>query len=350
MKKLLLPVICAAGLLCSCGGGDEGRDLEVAVPVSVEEIRPGSIEEFVVATGSVRAEMEAALKVETAGEYRRMTNPATGKPYALGDRVRTGAEIIRIVNEEAENTIRIDAALLTLETRRLEYEKQQTLHEKGGITYGELKDAERAFINAQYDYENAKISLAKLRVSAPFEGIITSLPYYSPGVTVETGKELAVIQEYSGLQLQASLPGKELGRVRPGQPVRVTNYTVPDDTLSGTVEEVSPALDETTRSFPVSIGIDNGDLLLRPGMFVRAEIVVARHDSVIVIPKSVIQVKQRGKTVFIVQKGAALERIITTGLENPERVEVVEGLALSDRLVVRGFETLRGNSRVKVVQ
>lgn len=347
MKKLLLLTLV---LLASCDGGDEGRDLEVAVPVSVEEIQPGSIEEFVVATGSVRAGMMAVLKVETAGEYRRMTNPATGVQYALGDRIRKGAEIIRIVNEEAENTIRIDAAQLTLETRKLEYEKQKTLYDKGGITYGELKDAERAFINAQYDYENAKINLAKLHVSTPLDGIITSLPYYSPGVTVEAGKELATIQEYSGLQLEVSLPGKELGRVRPGQPVRVTNYTVPDDTLSGTVEEVSPALDETTRSFPVSISVRNDGLLLRPGMFVRAEIVTARHDSVIVIPKSVIQVKQRGKTVFIVQKGAALERIITTGLENPEHVEVLEGLSENDRLVVRGFETLRGNSKVKVVQ
>jgi RND family efflux transporter MFP subunit len=279
-----------------------------------------------------------------------MANPFSGKPYALGDRVGKGVEIIRIVNEEAENEIRIDAALLTLETRKLEFEKQKTLYDKGGITYGELKDSERAFVDAQYNYENAKIRLAKLHVSAPFGGIITSLPYYSPGVTVETGKELATIQEYSALQLEVKLPGRELGRVRPGQPVRVTNYTLPEDTLSGAVREVSPALDETTRSFPVSIGVENDDLLLRPGMFVRAEIVVARHDSAIVIPKGVIQVKQRGKTVFVVQKGAAIERIITTGLENPEYVEVLDGISANDRLVVRGFETLRGNSKVKVVQ
>ena len=350
MKKLLLLILSALPVFASCDGGDEGRDLEVAVPVSVEEIRPASIEEFVVATGSVRADMEAVLTVETAGEYRRMTNPLTGRPYALGDSVGKGTQIIRIVNEETENDIRIDATELTLETRKLEYEKQQTLYDKGGITYGELKDAERAYVDAKYNYENAKIRLAKLHITAPFGGIITSLPYYSPGVTVETGKELATIQEYSGLQLEVSLPGKELGRIRPGQPVRVTNYTIPDDTLSGTVEEVSPALDESTRSFPVSIGIDNSALLLRPGMFVRAEIVTARHDSVIVIPKSIIQVKQRGKTVFIVQKGAALERIITTGIENPEYVEVLEGLSENDRIVVRGFETLRGNSKVKVVQ
>lgn len=350
MKRLLLMTLCAAGLTAACDGGDEGRDLEVAVPVSVEEIRPGSIEEFVVATGSVRAAMEAVLTVETAGEYRRMTNPATGRPFALGERVGKGTEIIRIVNEEAENDIRIDAARLTLETRKLEYEKQQTLYDKGGITYGELKDAERAYIDAQYNYQNARIRLAKLHITAPFEGIITSLPYYSPGVTVDPGKELATIQEYSTLQLEVSLPGRELGRVRAGQPVRVTNYTLPDDTLSGRVEEVSPALDETTRSFPALIGVENAGLLLRPGMFVRAEIVTARRDSVVVIPKSVIQVKQRGRTVFVVQKGAALERIVTTGLENPDQVEVLEGLSAGDRLVVRGFETLRGNSRVKVVQ
>ena len=116
------------------------------------------------------------------------------------------------------------------------------------------------------------------------------------------------------------------------------------------VTQVSPALDAASRSFKAMVEIENPGLLLRPGMFVQAEIIVARSDSAIVIPKDVIQVKQRGKTVFIVQKGAAQERIITTGLENPEWIEVREGLEPNDRLVVRGFETLRNRSKVKVVR
>ena len=85
-------------------------------------------------------------------------------------------------------------------------------------------------------------------------------------------------------------------------------------------------------------------------MFVRAEIVVASKDSTIVIPKDIVLVKQRGKTVFIVDKGAAEERILRTGLENPTHIEVIDGLELNERLVISGFETLRNRSKVKIIR
>jgi RND family efflux transporter MFP subunit len=352
VKRITFLSIALLALLTftSCGGGDEGADIEVAVPVSVEEMTPGSIEEFVTATGTVKASMEATITAESGGEYILLDNRKSGRPFALGDIVAKGTKIIRLVNQEQENNIRVDAHRLTLESARLDFEQQKSLYDKGGITRTELTAAERSYIDAKYNYDNALINLAKLTITAPFDGIITSLPYYSRGIEVGTGVELLGLKEYRNLHLEVSLPGKELGRINDGQEVRIMNYTLPDDTLSGTVTQSSPALDPASRSFKAMIEVGNPDLLLRPGMFVKAEIIVARHDSTIVIPKDVIQIKQRGKTVFIVQKGAAQERIITTGLENPGWIEVLDGLEVNDRLVVRGFETLRNRSKVKVVR
>lgn len=132
--------------------------------------------------------------------------------------------------------------------------------------------------------------------------------------------------------------------------MRVTNYSFPNDTLHGQVQQVSPAIDPTTRSFKATATIDNPKWLLRPGMFVKAEIIAAKKDSAIVIPKNIIISKRRGKTVFVVDRGAADERVITTGLENQEEVEVTEGLKLQERLVVKGFETLRDHSKVKIIR
>ena len=71
----------------------------------------------------------------------------------------------------------------------------------------------------------------------------------------------------------------------------------------------------------------------------------------IVIPKDIILSKRRGKTVFVVERGAARERTITTGLENPEYVEVTRGLKKDERLVVKGYETLGGRStKVKIIR
>jgi membrane fusion protein (multidrug efflux system) len=228
-KRALISVILLVA--ASCGGGDGGSDVEVAVPVSVEEISPGSIEEYVVATGTVNASKEVAISAEVTGEYNLLENPGTGKPFALGDVVERGTRIIRLVNPEEENTIRIDAKKLTLETTRLEYEQQKSLFEKGGVTRLELSQAERSYIDAKYDYDNALIRLSKMHITAPFDGVITSLPYYTPGVEVAQGTELLGLQEYSRLQLEVSLPGKELGRLEAGQHARIMNYTLPDDTL-----------------------------------------------------------------------------------------------------------------------
>ena len=84
-------------------------------------------------------------------------------------------------------------------------------------------------------------------------------------------------------------------------------------------------------------------------MFVKADIEVARRDSAIVISKDIIVSGNRGKSVFIVEKGVARERIITPGLETETSVEVIEGLKINERIVTKGFETLRNNSKVKII-
>lgn len=337
-------------VFASCGGGDGVPETEIAAPVSVQEITLQPIEEYIVGTGTVKAAKEVMLKSESPGFYSLLENPETRRPSVLGDFVEAEREIIRLNNPEWESEIKIESKRLSLETSRREFEKQQSLYDKGGVTLGDLRESERAFMDAEYNYQNAMLQLAKMSITAPFDGVITKLPYHTGGVKVETGIEMVQIMDYRELYLEVDLPGKDLGTVKTDQPVRVMSYSVPDDTLSGRVTQVSPALDPDSRSFTASIYIDNPSWLFRPGMFVKAEIVVAHRDSAIVVPKEVVLAKRKGKIVFIVERGTARERVITTGLENPYAVEVLEGLAKDERLVVEGYETLRDRAKVKIVR
>ncbi len=89
---------------------------------------------------------------------------------------------------------------------------------------------------------------------------------------------------------------------------------------------------------------------LRPGMFVKADIITAQKDSAVVIPKNIIMTGNRGKYVFIVGRNSTAEnRWLTIGLQNQESVEVIEGLSVNDRLIIKGYETLRDRSKVKVI-
>ncbi len=350
MKSRSVLLLIGFLFILSCGNPDTGSETDIAVPVTVEDVKFKPIEEFLTTTGTVNAIKDGSLKSETAGYYRLATNPKTSRPLALGDFVTKGQVIIYLDNPELVSNVGIDAQKLNLEISKQEFEKQQSLYEKGGVTFSELKASESAYIKAKYAYDNAVLQLSKLKITAPFDGVIVDLPYYTPGIKAETNQKMVQVMDYRKLYMDVSLPGKELGRVKTEQSVRVMNYTMPDDTLKGKITQVSPALDPDTRSFKASLDIDNPDWLLRPGMFVRAEIVVASKDSAVVIPKDIITSSRDGKTVYVVDKGAARRRIISTGLENPESVEVTEGLKKDERLVVKGFETLRDRSKVKIIR
>jgi membrane fusion protein, multidrug efflux system len=147
--------------------------------------------------------------------------------------------------------------------------------------------------------------------------------------------------------MEINLPEKTMEYIKAGQSVRITNYTFPNDTLQGTISQLSPAIDPDTRSFKGIVLISNPKLLLRPGMYAKAEIVVSTAKNTIVIPKNIILSKQNGNTIFVVEKGVAYERIVQLGLENPTEVQIVSGLSLKDKIVVKGFETLRDRTKVK---
>jgi membrane fusion protein (multidrug efflux system) len=349
IKPILYSLLLFAFLLAGCSQEGPDIDVESAIPVSVTTVEPGPISEYVFATGTVEATQEAQLRAEQAGYYHLNKNPRTGQPFAMGDAVKEGDVIVTFSNRELENQIAVDSKKLNFEISQREYEKQKDLYDKGGVTLRELTDAERTFIDARYAYNNAVLQLDKLKVKAPFDGILADLEYYSPDQYVDANSSIGSVMNYRRLYCDITLPGSEMSSVAVDQPVRVSNYTTPEDTLDGSVSQSSPTLDPTSRTFKARVLIQNDSLLLRPGMFVKLDIVVDHKDSAIVIPQDVIREERGSKRVFVVDQGLAIERKIDVGISNPREVEVQSGLEAGDRLVTKGFETLRHRSKVKVL-
>ena len=349
MKKILT-ILLFAVVFTSCNDEEEDLNKDISVPVSVMEIQLKSIEKYISTTGTVNPLKEATIKAEIGGEYRLLKNPSTGKPYALGDYVKEGKNIISIQNKEYENNLKINSLKLRLEISKQTLEKQKSLYEKGGVTLSELKNAEIDYINAQYSFDDAGISLAKMHIKAPFSGTIVELPYYTQGIKIDASAEMFKLMDYSKLQMEVNLAEKNILLIKKGQKVQIMNYTIPDDTLSGVISQISPAIDTETRSFKTVIQIDNSQLKLRPGMFAKGKIVVSSVNNAIVIPKDIILSKQKGNTVFVINKKLAQERVVNFGIENPEEVQIISGLDTMDRVVIKGFETLRNRSKVKVIK
>jgi RND family efflux transporter MFP subunit len=350
MKKTFTLLASAFIIAAGCRNQDQNLTADVEIPVTVEDIKLKPIEEYVNTTGTAYPKGDITLKSKITASYFLENNPNTGRPWQLGDRVREGSLIARLEDKEYVNSIKMESNELNLELAESELKKQESLFEKGGVTQKDLKTASVNYVNAKNNVENAKLQLEKTRIVSPIDGVIVELPYYTQGTQIEVGSEIVKVMDYLTMYMNVQLPEKYITTIKPGQKVNLTNYTIPNDTVIGTITQLSPAIDADTRTFHGTIAINNSGWLLRPGMFVKADIITNRKDSVIVIPKNIILSRQRGKTVFIVDRGQAVERPIETGLENLTETEVIRGLSKNERVVTSGFETLSNRSKVKIIK
>lgn len=335
--------------ITSCTPNNQGGYNDIASPVSVTEITKSPISRFINTSGTALATKEITLKSEMSGKYILQTNPATGKPFKLGDKVQANQVIIRFEDQEYENSQAVESRKLNLTIAQQEQTKQKALYEKGGVTLSEMRNTEVKVADAKLSYENALLKLANMELKAPFTGVIVDLPHYTQSTRIEAGNPMVTLMDYSNLFMEINLPENTLLYVRPGQKSNITHYTLPEDTIQGHIRELSPAINRETRTYKGKLEIANNDLKIRPGMFVKADIMIERKDSAIVIPKRVILSQGNdNKYVFVLDRNLAVRRDITTGIEQENRVEIIDGLKKGDLLISKGFETLRNESKVKV--
>ena len=337
-------------LLFSCNNNRGNSTSETTTPVWVEDVQFRDIEEYITTTGTAKASKTVEISSESEGDYYLQTNPRTGRPYRLGDIVEKGDIIIRLENKEYENNVQLESKKLQIEITEKEWEGQKVLFEKGGATEKDVNNAKDSYINAKLNLENAYITLEKMNIRAPFRGVIVNLPYYTPGVETASGNVMVGIMDYSKMYIETQFPENAMEKLAVGQNVHITNYTIKEDTLQGKLTQLSPAINEDTRTFSGYIEISNPELKLRPGMFAKADVVTVRKDSVLAIPKDIIKNSRHGQLVYTVNRNSAEEIAIQTGISDDEYIEVEKGLKPGDKIVTRGYEWLRNRSKVKVMK
>ena len=352
MKKTTIAFFSLATLLVlwSCKQETLNVDTETTITVKAAELKPKAIQEFVTATGTAFPIRDVQLKTEQAGRYLLHANPRTSQLFRMRDIIKKDEILISLDNPEFVNQTAFESKKLQHESAQREYTTQKGVYEKGGITLKELADAQRSFVDSTYAFDNAALALKKLEVRSPFDGVIVDLPHFTDGQWIESNTPVIRIMDYARLYADLTLPGKEMARLAQNQHVIVTDYSQPNTTVSGILTQISPALDAESRMFKLRVEIPNSDLRLKPGSFIKADIVVLEKASALVIPKSIILDRRGAKAVFVIERGIALERRIQTGIENVDEAEVTSGLKASDRVVTEGFETLRTNARVKIIE
>jgi len=344
----ILPAV-AAALLASCAEQSDQRTVDLTVPVTVEPVALGTIEAVVEATGTLRPLRAAEVTSEIRGDLV-FGRGAGDRPLAEGDRVDAGALLFELRNEEWVVGARLESHRLALESARRSLREKEALQPRGLATDAEVETARRTLADAESDFRDAGLQVDKTRCLAPIAGFVTGLTDVTEGTLVESGAVLCGLMDYARVIVDLRIPSARVRQVRHGQAVRVTNHAYPDEVFEGRITAVDPALDATTRTFQVEATVPNGELLLRPGMFVVADIVTESRRDVVLVPRELLLTRQGRQVVFVEEGARAQIRTVETGLVDGEMVEIVDGLAEGERLITSNYETLRSRSRVQVTE
>ncbi len=346
--------LCLAALIllsaAGCSEPESQAGLEVKIPVRVEEAGRAGIEEHLSTTGTVRAIQEVKLDAPMTGYLNLGRLGGDGRRLIEGDQVKQGQVIALLDNEETRVNKKsgIDARRAELQKAESDYQRYQRLYDEGFVSEQEMRNYESALATSRYNYENSLIVEEQTRITAPISGRLTWLTREVDGAKLTAGTELAEVMDFSRVLADLELPGGDIARVTEGMKVKVSNYAYPDQVFEGTVRYISPTIQAQSRTFRVEVLLENREGLVRPGMFVKADIVTRAREDALVVPRHAVVVRNNRPSVFVVSRQKAEMRAVVTGLEDEERVEILSGIEAGERVVVQGYETLKDKTPVKV--
>lgn len=176
-------------------------------------------------------------------------------------------------------------------------------------------------------------------MNAPMAGIIDARNV-NLGQAVAPNTVLFHISDRSKLIAVAKVYEEDLGKIKVGQTAEIHVLSYPQQTFTGKVTLIEPNLDPLTRTVNVQILLDNPKDLLKPGMFIRANIILAENKSALVIPNSAIIEANNEKFVFKKQGNVYEHVIVKTGISDNDYTEILSGLVAGDEIVTQGNRQL----------
>lgn len=176
-------------------------------------------------------------------------------------------------------------------------------------------------------------------VKAPIAGVIDARNV-NLGQAVEPNTVLFHISNRDQLLVVAQVYEEDIEKIKTGQAVTIHPLSYPKKTFPGTVLLMEPNLDALTRTANVRISLANPQGLLKPGMFVRASVVLSRNETALTIPNEALLQADNQYFVFV-RNGMTYDRVVVhIGASDDEVTEILEGLVPGDEVVIQGNREL----------
>jgi membrane fusion protein (multidrug efflux system) len=165
---------------------------------------------------------------------------------------------------------------------------------------------------------------------------------------VTPGKVLFELVSLDPIEIELSVSEVDSSRVQVGSPIGVRVSPFPDEVFQARVSMVSPVIDARSRTLRVKGELGNADARLKPGLFARADLGVAKREGVPMVPEEAVLQRADGAVVFRVAGSKAQRLVIGTGIQRDGKVEVTRGLSAGDLVVVRGHSDLVDGAEVRL--
>ena len=153
--------------------------------------------------------------------------------------------------------------------------------------------------------------------------------------------------DYSRIKVDVAVSSEDIARIRKGQEAVLRVGAFPGRDFRGVVRVVNLTADPLNKKFGVEAAFDNPDGLLRPGTFGDIVFEVQSHENALVVPQKAVL---ENSYVFVVEGGKAVKKTVVLGLQNTTMVEVLDGLAEGDAVVVEGNYGLEDGAAVQVLE
>lgn len=351
LTAALLAVVATQWL---AGCGEKAKTVEAnAPPVLVALAESLRFEDRIEATGELRAPNAAAVAAQVGGQITKLIRDE-GAAAAAND------VVIEIDPERRDLEARNARAILAqADAQASEAERDlsriEMLHKEGVAADAKLDSVrtQLRLARSSRDAAQAQLGMAERgardsSVRAPFAGLIARR-YVSEGEFVQPGQKLFDLVALDPIEVEFTLPERDSSRVVLGQPVAVRVAPFPNDVFQAEVSVIAPTIDPMTRTLRVKARMANTDGKLRPGLFARADLGVAVRENVVMIPEEAVLQRADGAVAYRINAaGRAERRAVKLGVIHNGRVEVREGLAAGDRVVVRGSDQLVDGSAVSL--
>ena len=318
-------------------------------PVSVEVAKVDIVRllDDTQAVGSLRSRRSVVLRPEVSGRITQLN-------FTDGQRVQKGQVLVQF--DDQLQLAQVQQSQAELSIALANQKRNQELVAQGFISQRSLDESSANLQVAQAKLSLAKATAARLKILAPFDGIV-GIRLVNVGDYLKDGADIVNIEDIDVIYVDFRLPERFQSKVKRGQTAVLDIDALPGRGYTAELQAIDPLIDANGRSIGIRGCVDNRQLQLRPGMFARVNTIFGVRENARVIPEEAI-VPQGGKHYVIKLVDAADGKTRTTqrvevkvGLRSPGAVEIVSGLEAGDTVVTSGQQRVqRDGSPVTVVE